>query len=86
MTKFGMVTYAGRGVFLGAATPPSKAAGPSVPQIFGSSCKRAHGMKNSNQILRDNRKSQDTQSNRITADDLWWPPSGKWKSALLGRT
>jgi len=53
-TKFSMLTHRrGQDVFTykGSAMPITNGAGHSVPQIFGTSYTRTHGMRNSNQTL-----------------------------------
>jgi len=58
-TKFSMLTHRqGQDVFIykGSAMPITNGVGHSVPQIFGTSYTRTHGVRNSNQILRHERK------------------------------
>ena len=50
-TKFGHGTQVGRSVFPGVSHVPMQRGEPSVPQIYGTSYMREHGMSNSKQIL-----------------------------------
>ena len=65
-----MITHGEEHVFRGRPRPHPKGVGPSIPQISGTSCMRAHNMRNNNRILHGDQTR--CEANFYTVDHECW--------------